>query len=845
MNKKTSSRLIACVAAVSLALSSMMATVWAADPAEAQFVARDGGETVSANDDGSVTVTTPDNSAGGGVKSAKAHAADGLTVTLDFDAETAAEYPTKPIFMLSYTDIQHATPNGTDESRGFFFQYDLNESNGQIVANIFPRKKTTAGQAGTDFGEGKSVVFDLTGPNTFTLTKQADGKYSFSHNGTVLFSDLDLADVIPVDGLYVNNYVAAYKDAGVGTADYTISVASTEAPKPVNGFIGINGVEMTASGDNGVSFTTLNASGVATDKRVKLDGLTVSITYSGCASNATDSAADPDIYRLSFTNLKGGNIGDSAIRQKGFYVQFANYNNLGVAEGAEGKDPANTGGISIYEAKKRDVNENSEPVTVFNEGRHLTKGSVFNFTFEKVEGNIYKMTYTDDHNQTEAIEYISSMDLTDCIDEDGCVYLTFLAAAMSGKTDNEVVNTIAVDGEYTDAPAEEMPPIVEEGEYYDLTDANGFTFTNLDETHSEEGKVFNAEVTPYSYNGYSIAGRSLRVLAQSKEAWTLDGLEFSITAAAPIPAGAFYQIALTKAPGMLEREDAAVNQGLILTVQHATADGTIYTYAWTGAANALNKDGADATVKPQFDAYHAGDTLTCKFMKNEDGTYNYMIKSNDGNYEAMAVNIDMSQMLNEDGKVYINLKVANTTQDLSYDFALLNVPMPKEEAQAAIDETESLVEADFTAESWAAFAAARDALQAAIDSDVEFLNDLYNDFVKALNALENIDPFEVAYEELLSEIEKEFATDADLKEDEYTAESWKAFSDAKAALETALNDGSGYDTLKDAFDAYLAAKKALATGSSTGTGVAAPIAAVTVLMVLSGALVLAIKKKKA
>lgn len=64
MNKKTSSRLIACVAAVSLALSSMMATVWAADPAEAQFVARDGGETVSANDDGSVTVTTPDNSAG-------------------------------------------------------------------------------------------------------------------------------------------------------------------------------------------------------------------------------------------------------------------------------------------------------------------------------------------------------------------------------------------------------------------------------------------------------------------------------------------------------------------------------------------------------------------------------------------------------------------------------------------------------------------------------------------------------------------------------------------------------------------------------------------------------------
>ena len=840
MNKITSSKIVALFAAAALTAASLVMSAMATE--EPQFVARGGGESITANANGGVTVQTAGNP-GGGVKSAEAHLADGLSVTLNYNAATAAACPTKAIYMLSFTDIQHATPNGGDASNGFFFQYDLNVADDQIIVNMFP-KKNVAGTV-SDITAGKSFYLSITGDNTFTLTKQADGKYTFSHNGAALFTDLELAGLIPAGGLYVNNYLAATKDAGVLEDNYTISVTSTPKSAAVNGLLGLNGAVLTASGEKGASFVTENAFGAMTEKRVKLDGLSVSFAYAGCKSTTLSPAADPDIYRLSFTNVPGGNIGDSAVRQKGFYIQFANYNNLGVAEGGEGQNPENTGGISIYEGKTRDVNEHTASYALLSEGRHLVSGSVFTFTFARVgtEGSKYSITYTDDHNQAEPKVYAAEVDLTDCLDADGCVYIGFLAAAMAAGT-NEVTNTITVDGTYTDAPAEQMPPIVEEGEYTTLTDANGFTFTNIDSQYDEAGKVYNATVAPFSYNGYSISGKSLRVLAQSKAAWTLDGMEFSITPKTPIPAGAFYQIALTKEAGMLERDDAGAGKGVILTVQHATAEGTIYTYAWNGPAQVQNKDGADSTIKPQFDGYHAGDTITCRFIKNEDGTYNYLMKANDGNYEAIAVNMNLSDLLNGDGKVFLNIKVANTTDVLAYDLALLSVPMPKEEAQKAIDDTESLQKDDFTAETWSVFEAARDALQKAIDEDVANLNDLYKAFVNALNKLENIDPVQAAFDKLIADIEAEFKDDESLKEADYSAADWKAYSEAKAALQTMLDNGNGYDDVKAAFDAYVAAKAAL-KGDAPQTGVANTAAGAACILMLSCAAVFVLKRKKA
>lgn len=843
MNKITSSKIVALFAAAALATASFVISAMAT--AQPQFVARGGGEAITANDNGSVTVQTK-GSPGGGVKSAAPHLADGLSVTLNFNAADAASCPTKAIYILAFTDIQHATPNGGDASNGFFFQYDLApHDGGQIAVNMFP-KKNAAG-AVSDIVQGQSFLLNIAGDNTFTLTQQADGKYTFSHNRTALFTDLDLTGLIPADGLYVNNYLAAAKADGVLEDNYTISVASRAKSAAVNGLLGLNGAALAAAGDKGASFVTENAFGAMTEKRVKLDGLSVSFAYAGCKSTASSPAADPDIYRLSFTNVPGGNIADSAVRQKGFYLQFANYNNLGVAEGGEGQIPENTSGISIYEGKTRDVNEHTASYALLTEGRHLVKGKSFTFTFARVgsEGSKYSITYTDDHNQPEPKVYAAEVDLTGCLDTDGCVYIGFLAAAMSAGT-NEVTNTITVDGVYTDVPAEAMPPIVEEGEYTTLSDANGFTFTNLDAEHDEAGKVYNAVVAPFSYNGYSISGKSLRVLAQSKAAWTLDGMEFTIAPKAPVPAGAFYQIALTKEAGMLERDQAGTGKGVILTVQHATAEGIIYTYAWNGPAQVQNKDGADATVKPQFDGYHAGDSITIRFIKNEDGTYNYLMKANDGNYEAIAVNMKLSDLLNADGKVFLNIKVANTTESLAYDLALLSVPMPKEEAQKAIDESKSLQKDDFTAETWDVFDAARAALQKAIDDDAANLNELYKAFVSALNKLENIDPVQAAFDKLMTDIDAAFQDDEALREADYPAAAWKAFTEAKTALQTVLDDGSGYDDVKAAFDAYAAAKAALkGEDGPTKTGVATTAASASAVLLLSGAAMFILKRKKA
>ena len=94
MNKTTSSKIVALFAAAALTVSSVVTSAMATE--EPQFIARGGGEAITANADGSVTVQTGGH-AGGGVKSAKAHLADGLSVTLNYNVSNAAACPTKAI----------------------------------------------------------------------------------------------------------------------------------------------------------------------------------------------------------------------------------------------------------------------------------------------------------------------------------------------------------------------------------------------------------------------------------------------------------------------------------------------------------------------------------------------------------------------------------------------------------------------------------------------------------------------------------------------------------------------------------------------------------------------------
>ena len=128
--------------------------------------------------------------------------------------------------------------------------------------------------------------------------------------------------------------------------------------------------------------------------------------------------------------------------------------------------------------------------------------------------------------------------------------------------------------------------------------------------------------------------------------------------------------------------------------------------------------------------------------------------------------------------------------------------------QTAIDAADKLVEADYTAETWANFAAALAAAKAALASDdqatIDAATKALTDAVDALE-LKSVTPPDpsVDYTELNKQIEIAESILATFDKSLYTEASWKAFEEALAAAKAALASGD-----QAAIDAATAALKA-------------------------------------
>lgn len=148
---------------------------------------------------------------------------------------------------------------------------------------------------------------------------------------------------------------------------------------------------------------------------------------------------------------------------------------------------------------------------------------------------------------------------------------------------------------------------------------------------------------------------------------------------------------------------------------------------------------------------------------------------------------------------------------------------------AAIEKAEGLNESDYTKDSWKALQSeltkAKSALEAKESQDtVDKAADSLN---KAIDALEAATPDEPTKEVSTDALEKAIKAAGDLKESDYTADSWKALQSALAEADTALKEKKNQDTvdkatekLNKAISALVkkdAGQKVNGTNGTTGT----------------------------
>ncbi|MHB1453755.1 MAG: hypothetical protein ACYCYM_07370 [Saccharofermentanales bacterium] len=392
------------------------------------------------------------------------------------------------------------------------------------------------------------------------------------------------------------------------------------------------------------------------------------------------------------------------------------------------------------------------------------------------------------------------------------------------QADQDMTFTFGVDGVYTDAPAEEMPDIIEEGDPITLEPINNFIFI--------PAEVLNANAAALSYNGLTMTGKTFRTAALQTIPLAVDDFEFELTTAAGAASGSYYQISFSKTATVLARDAASVGSGFIFTMQCGSdAYSGIYNiFGWSGNQSL----GAGVSKRFTDDV-----TARMKITKDEGGTYTLWYKGDDAlAYEAALTGLNLEDSIGDDGKAYFSIKTMDSLIDADYSVSLLTLPVPASIAQAAIDDTLSLTESDYTSDSWQAFADARTALQNAIDDEVTDINALFTAFKTALLELQEQDPIVILYEQLLLDIESNFTEDESLTESDYTPASWAAFTTAKEALNTWYLDGAGYDTLIVYYDAYIAAKDALVTADVQTDDTSSALPAV--LLLLSAFSVLAI-----
>ena len=234
------------------------------------------------------------------------------------------------------------------------------------------------------------------------------------------------------------------------------------------------------------------------------------------------------------------------------------------------------------------------------------------------------------------------------------------------------------------------------------------------------------------------------------------------------------------------------------------------------------------TVKAAYDRYIAGmtygDDAAATAVDNGDGTHTYTLAT-DSLTRALKVSYTMN-LGGDSAAVDLPAVTAYLVLDTG-DAALVDSgeeSVSKAALQSKIDQVSSLIESDYTAESWKPFAEALAAAQALLEKDgatqvevdaaLDALTKAADGLRKAQPAPETVDKSKL--EAGLADAKQDVAG---LNESDYTPESWKALQAAIAAADAVLADKDATQGDVDtAVDALAAAYKGLAKAEASAGG---------------------------
>ncbi|OZG62320.1 serine protease [Bifidobacterium lemurum] len=149
-------------------------------------------------------------------------------------------------------------------------------------------------------------------------------------------------------------------------------------------------------------------------------------------------------------------------------------------------------------------------------------------------------------------------------------------------------------------------------------------------------------------------------------------------------------------------------------------------------------------------------------------------------------------------------------------------PVDKTDLQSAVDKAKALVEADYTAETWAAFATALSDAQAVLDNAAATQSDVDAALTALQTAMQALKPATTEPEQVNKAVLQAAVDSAKaLVEADYTAETWAAFatalSDAQAVLDNAAATQSDVDAALTALQTAMQALKPATTEPEPGT----------------------------
>ena len=237
---------------------------------------------------------------------------------------------------------------------------------------------------------------------------------------------------------------------------------------------------------------------------------------------------------------------------------------------------------------------------------------------------------------------------------------------------------------------------------------------------------------------------------------------------------------------------------------------------------------ASITVKAAYDRYIAGmtygDDAVATVVDNGDGTHTYTFAT-DSLTRALKVSYTMNLGANgaaADLPAVTAYLVLDTGDATLVDSGEQGVS--KAALQSKIDQVSSLIESDYTAESWKPFAEALAAAQALLEKDGATQAEVdaaVDALTKAADGLQKAQPAPEAIDK--SKLEAGLADAkqgvAGLNESDYTPESWKALQAAIAAADAVLaNKDATQSDVDTAVDTLAAAYKGLAKADASAGG---------------------------